>query len=166
MVYSMKDNGSFFHGGPPLEEKETLQLQEDFQVGIAPENNLLPLDYLAFLQIHDGFCKYTDTGLILSTELLESYNTLQRILLEKDPLFSEKGVEVNPRSLIPFYESFGLQAYQCFWGDWYAEQEMGNVYYSSAEQTLSKVGKKDDWVENLVFPTFLDWLAFYLEAVE
>lgn len=168
LVYSLKENQGFYHGYPPLQEKKILDLERKFEALVLPLNYLLPEDYLAFLEIHDGFSKYTDTGLIKSEELEGYYLNFQKFL-EKDGILEEmvgkKEKEVNPRSLIPFYESFGLHSYQCFWGEWYPEQEMGNVYYSGIENNLSDIENKEEWLDNMAFPTFLDWIVFYLESV-
>jgi hypothetical protein len=71
----------------------------------------------------------------------------------------------HPKSLIPFYESFGQPFFQCFWGDWYPDQEMGNVYYSNATKKILVSNKKDDCLETMAFETFTDWLVFYLEKL-
>lgn len=160
MVYSLKNNAGFFHGKPPMTEANRIRLQEDFP------NIILPADYQAFLQIHDGFSKYSDTGITPSYQMLNSFNQFQKYLDESDPLVTASGSTVNPKSLIPFYESFGLRCYQCFWSDWYPEEEMGNVYYSGIEKSMCDPQGKGSWQEKLTFPTFLDWLAFYLEGIE
>jgi hypothetical protein len=42
----------------------------------------------------------------------------------------------------------------------------GNVYYSMAEGKISNVHDRNNWNQNLAFPSFLDWLIFYLEGIE
>lgn len=165
LVYHLKKEQGFYHGRPPLSEEETLQLHDGFKEYVPSLNYTLPPDYLSFLEIHDGFSKYTDTGVILSGKVQSFYRQFQEFLKEQGPLIDSKGEEVNPFSLIPFYESFGLHCYQCFWGDWYPEQEMGNVYYSGIEGSLSDISDQEALVENMAFPTFMDWLIFYLENV-
>ena len=76
-----------------------------------------------------------------------------------------KGELINPHSLIPFYESFGMPFYQCFYKDWYPETEMGNIYYSGNTNTISDVKNKDPSSEAMAFSTFSDWLIFYLETI-
>jgi hypothetical protein len=78
---------------------------------------------------------------------------------------TSKGAPVNPKSVIPFYESFGIPFYQCFWGEWYPQQEMGNVYFSHTTKTISDVGGTDSSAESMAFQTFVEWLMFYLERV-
>ena len=41
---------------------------------------------------------------------------------------------------------------------------MGNVYLSGIDYTLSDVSDKKAWAENLAFPTFSEWLAYYLRG--
>jgi hypothetical protein len=159
MVYSVKDNGGFFRGNPPIQESQLRSFQKYFS------ESAFPLDYLAFLQVHDGFCKTTDcTGVIASGDVAEVYEKLQNFIQKQDPIVTDKGVEVNPKKLIPFYESFGMPFFQCFWAEWYPEQEMGNVYYSGVDKTISDVSRIGS--ETMAFATFIDWLMFYLERIE
>lgn len=161
LVYSLVDNSGFFHGEPSATEEEIIHLQKDFA------NYILPVDYLAFLQIHNGFAKLTDTGITPSTRMKESYLAFQEMLQEKeDPILTTAGASVNPASLIPFYESFGMPFFQCFWGDWYPDQEMGNVYYSLLGRKISTCKEKEESTETLAFQTFTDWLMFYLEKID
>lgn len=160
MVYSLKDNGGFYRGALPADERAIAMLQKAF------DKYLLPADYLAFLRLHDGFWKTTDsTGIIFSKNVPMKYEEFQEMLAKLPVLTTTIGEVINPTSLIPFYESFGMPYYQCFWGDWYPEQEMGNVYYSSETKTISNI-KSGDPAETMAFPTFVDWLAFYLERID
>jgi hypothetical protein len=160
MVYAQKGDGGFFHGSPPCSEEGLIELRKEFP------GFIFPADYQPFLQIHDGFSKYTDTGLIKTPSLLGTYQAFQIFLSVQDPLLSSKNEPIDPKGLIPFYESFGLHCYQCFNLEWYPEQEMGNVYYSGIEHTISDIRNRNLWTENLAFPTFLDWLLFYLKGVD
>lgn len=161
IVYSLSNNRGFFHGDTPILDTHLAVLQDLFP------DHILPVDYLAFLKIHDGFSKATDcTGIIRSTDMLDRYKNFQSLLASKGPIpKSGGGAVVNPKTLIPFYESFGMPFYQCFWGEWYPEQEMGNVYYSAETNTISEI-RKGLGSETLSFANFLDWLKFYLEQVE
>ena len=47
---------------------------------------------------------------------------------------------------------------------WYPGSEMGNVYLSGIDYTISDYRDRKEWADRLAFPTFLDWLAFYLEG--
>lgn len=160
MVYSIKENGGFYRGGLPADEKSLTALKAYFS------KYLLPQDYLSFLGIHDGFWKTTDcTGMTLTKNIPVKFEKFQEMLAKEPVLTTSKGEVVNPSSLIPFYESFGMPYYQCFWGDWYPEQEMGNVYYSGETKTISDTKSDDPATETLAFPTFIDWLTFYLERI-
>jgi len=160
MIYSFSDNGGFFHGNAPVTENEIIALQKDFP------DYILPLDYTAFLQIHNGFAKLTDTGMMKAAELKQSYYNFQEMIEQQEPIVTSQGVSVNPHSLIPFYKSFGMPFFQCFWAEWYPENEMGNVYYSGLTKTISDCSKPDCDVETMAFKTFTDWLLFYLEKIE
>jgi len=159
MIYALKNGSGFFHGCVPMNEEEKIQLQERFSDVILPE------DYLAFMEVHNGFSKSTDSG-VVSTRILPSVLERFQALIEGErPLTTTLDKPVNPNSLIPFYESFGLPFFQCFWKDWYPKNEMGNVYYSGSTNTIHDPNAKSS-DEILVFPTFLDWLFFYLESIE
>lgn len=160
LVYSLSNDSGFFRGFPPATEEDLEQTRSLFQ------DALLPADYAAFLKVHNGFGKYTDTGVTRTSQLLSNYKKFQDHLALKEPLTASKGELMDVTKLIPFYESFGLHCYQCFWSEWYPEQEMGNVYYSGIEHSLADHKQKGSWSEKLAFPTFLDWLVFYLESVE
>lgn len=161
LVYSLAEDSGFFHGESAASEAEIINLQKEFP------NYILPADYLAFLQIHNGFAKLTDTGMTPSTNMKESYQAFQKLLQEgEEPITTLKGASVNPKSLIPFYESFGMPFFQCFWGEWYPDQEMGNVYYSALARIIAPCEKKDESAETLAFQTFTDWLMFYLEKID
>ncbi|NGX62037.1 MAG: hypothetical protein K940chlam9_01530 [Chlamydiae bacterium] len=158
MVYMLEDDVGFFQGGPPASDETVALVQKQFQ------SFTLPPDYLAFLQIHDGFSKYTDTGLIKTKNLVRTYQHLQHILSE-DLLVRPDGEILNPSSLIPFYESFGLHCYQCFHTGWHPGDEIGNVYFTEYEMTISNYLDEEKLEENLAFTTFLSWLVFYLEDI-
>ena len=160
MVYSIKDDSGFYRGALPAEEQQLAAMQQQFPEAI------LPADYKAFLQIHDGFWKTTDsTGITRSAHMRAAYESFQELLAEDEAPKLSNSLIFNPRSLIPFYESFGMPFFQCFWADWYPEEEMGNVYYSGLAKTISMPKGKGSSPENMAFPTFLDWLMFYLERI-
>ena len=164
LVYSLKGNSGFYRGGLPASEDDIINLEKQFPEYILPE------DYIAFLRIHDGFWKTTDcTGIQKASHMLQTYQSFQEMLQQEDPITlndNDNVVPLDPRALIPFYESFGMPFYQCFWGEWYPEHEMGNVYYSGEIKRITIKSRSDLAPENMAFPTFLDWLMFYLERVE
>lgn len=160
LVYSLKGNSGFYSGSPPISEEGVAQLQREFSEYIFPD------DYLAFLKIHDGFSKTTDcTGIIKSSNMYKTYEKFQEMLAQES-LTTSQGAAVNPKTLIPFYESFGMPFFQCFWAEWYPENEMGNVYYSGTTKTISDVKTGDPSSESMAFPVFSDWLMFYLEQIK
>jgi hypothetical protein len=164
MVYSLKDNGGFFRGRLPASETSLRELS------IAFPDVIFPSDYLSFFRIHSGFSKATDcTGIAPAWMLWKFYCDFQEMLAKEPSITTERGIPVNPTTLIPFYESFGMPFFQCFWIEWYPGEGMGNVYYSGITQTISDIQSKDSLGENsgerMAFPTFLDWLMFYMERV-
>lgn len=163
LVYSLKGDAGFFRGALPADDHALQELQQAF-----PEV-IFPIDYIAYLQIHNGFCKTTDcTGLISSIKMPECYRTFQEHVQAEGMLTTTKGKLVDPKNVIPFYESFGMPFFQCFWAEWYPEQEMGNVYYSGMSRTISEpVDERGNrGSETMAFPTFTDWLIFYMERIE
>jgi hypothetical protein len=154
LVYSMKD-GSFFRGNPPANEETIDELKTQF--------NILPKDFIAFLKIHDGFSKNLDSGIIPAEKLKEVSDHFYENIFNSGKVIKCGKKIVDPSSLIPFYTSFLNEDFQCFYADWFQENEMGNVFYSEAESSISDYHNDLSWVENLSFPTFLDWLLFYIE---
>jgi len=160
MVYSIADNGGFYRGGFPATDMNVQTMKTSFP------NILLPEDYTSFLQIHDGWWKTTDcTGLIGSDQIADTYGQFQNRFIDLLPITTTEGIPVDPKKLIPFYKSFGMPFYQCFWAEWYPENEMGNVYYSSDSNCISGPCNREAAAEMMSFPTFSEWLAFYLERV-
>jgi hypothetical protein len=159
LVYSLKDDGGFFRGGPPAQEEQLYDLQKLFPEVILPE------DYVAFLTIHNGFSKATDTGLISTDQFEERYRVYEALFAPDEIPTTTCGKPVNPHSLIPFYESFGMPYYQCFWTDWWPESEMGNVYLNGISKQISSVECAHPDTDQMAFKTFSDWLFFYLETI-
>lgn len=154
LIYALKKKEGFFHGSPGASGKELASLQELFP------RVILPADYLAFLEIHDGFCKSTDTGVIGTQQIRDTLNRFRELFSEQNLPMTSKGEAIDPNRLIPFYKSFGMPFYQCFYQDWYPENEMGNVYFSASTYRISSKEAGE-----MSFDTFLDWLIFYLEKV-
>jgi hypothetical protein len=158
-VYSLSGNSGFFRGEAAATDKQINELKKAFP------DYTLPPDYLAVLQIHNGLAKGEDTGICKSTQMKRNYLAFQELLQKQErPVVSGKTI-INPKTLIPFYESFGMPFFQCFWAEWYPDQEMGNVYYSGLNNTISDCTKADD-IETMAFETFIDWLLFYLEKID
>lgn len=155
MVYSLEDNSSFFRGKPPCTEADLAELKNE--LGVSP-----PRDYLAFKKIHDGFGKLSEMGLLEIGELADARRRVIELLLTANHSLRSGSTIIDPSSLIPFYEAFGLASYQCFFTDWYPGSEMGNVYLSGIDYTISDLKANSD---NLAFNTFLEWLAYYLQGM-
>lgn len=162
LVYSLKGNIGFYRGRSPVDEVQIPHIQKLFS------DYMLPSDYLAFLRVHNGFSKSSDcTGVCNSNDLLRLYEFFQDFIQQGDnTVMTTSGTPINPKSLIPFYESFGMPFFQCFWAEWYPDNEMGNVYYSGMTNTISDIKAVAPGIETMAFATFLDWLMFYLEQVE
>jgi hypothetical protein len=161
MVYSLSEGKGFFRGFSCASESQILGLKQSFP------NVIFPADYFAFMQIHDGFCKTTDnTGIVPLENLKCVYLELQSLIASHEGVLQSGDKIVDPSVLFPFYKSFGMPFFQCFWPEWYPEEEMGNVYYSGTANTISDIALKSTSAENMAFPTFTDWLMFYLETIE
>ncbi len=161
LVYCLKDDGGFFRGSPGATEDQILELKKAF-----PEF-ILPSGYLDFLKIHNGFSKTTDTtGLIPTYRMRGNYQEFLRMIEERDFIIRDSHDQaVDPKGLIPFYESFGMPYFQCFWNDWHPNQEIGSVYFSFLSERLPDVNTHVSQPESQIFVSFCDWLAFYLEKV-
>lgn len=157
MVYSLKDNQSFFRGLPPCSESQLDELRSRVEM-------VLPHDYLSFLKVHNGFGKLSDLGLMKIESVLKAKERIidQFLWAERSLMMGNQAID--PNTLIPFYESSGLGSYQCFYTEWYPGSEMGNVYLSSIDSTISDYTDRKGWTDQLAFPSFLDWLAYYLEG--
>lgn len=157
MVYSLKENRSFFRGLPPCQKEDLEDLK-------AVLNLTLPRDYLSFLEIHDGFGKLSELGLLKAKQVISVREKLIDAVLSNERPLMQGGRVVDPSLLIPFFTSFGTESYQCFFADWYPGNEMGNVYLSGIDYTVSECSDRKEWSDQLAFPTFLDWMAFYMEG--
>jgi hypothetical protein len=161
MIYSRKNGGGFFRGALPATEEDLNRLKVEFS------GFFFPKDYLAFLEIHNGFSKATDvTGITPIKQMKELYLELQEMLIERDISLKFKGKPVEPKALIPFYESFGMPFFQCFLADWRPLNQIGNVYFSANTLEISDLDKGAKGEESLAFQTFFDWLVFYLDQIE
>lgn len=158
LVYSLADNSTFFRGYPPARDNDLQELKVEVEVS-------LPHDYLSFMRIHNGFGKLSEMGLLEVGEIAHARRRVMDLLIQTDKRVKSGDVDVDPGALIPFYESLGLASFQCFYTDWYPGSEMGNVYLSGIDYILSDVSDKKAWTENLAFPTFSEWLAYYLQGM-
>lgn len=154
MVYSIENNRGFFRGRPPLQDVEIRKIAGDL-------NDVMPSDYLHFFSIHNGFSKNDDFGIFLLENIKNHMEWFQKNLLENHKSVFCANRPIDPKMLIPFYESKDLmQTYQCFYLDWLFGKEVGNVFYQ--EQKISDFHNPRLWEENLSYPTFFHWLIDYL----
>ena len=151
MVYSLRGDRSFFRGRLPASEGEVDELIQELPL-------CLPNDYLSFLRIHNGFGKLSEWGVLAIQEVQDKKRELEAMLLQLDRF------AVDPSSLIPFYESPLGASWQCFYADWYPGSEMGNVYLSGIDYTISDYTDRKEWADQFAFPTFLEWLVTFLEG--
>ncbi len=158
LVYSLKDNSSFFRGCVPafLPDLEEIKMSLGFS---------LPRDYLSFTKIHNGFGRRSEMGLLKLDELGEAKRRLTDLIVKSDRILKGGSISIDPGALCPFYEVYGMSSFQCFYADWYPASEMGNVYFSGIDYTVSDTSLEKNWGENLAFPTFLEWLIEYLEGM-
>jgi hypothetical protein len=145
---------AFFIGGPPLVDAEIDNFKGNF-------NFPFPVDYLQFFRVHNGFSKGGDTGIF---PLKDLFDEAKKVQSRKLTLMCGSEM-VDPQELFPFYRSFGLDKYQCFYKGWYVDGEVGNVLCALSEGTISDFRMRNKGEETLAFSTFLDWLIFYLEDV-
>lgn len=158
LVYSLQENQSFFCALPPATDKDLSELR--FDVGIP-----LPRDYLSFLKVHNGLGRRGEFGLLPLEEIVHARKKVVEIASNPQRIIRTRGQIIDPSSLIPFFEIPGLNSFQCFFSDWCPGNEMGNVYLSGIDYIISDTSDRNEWTENLAFPTFLDWLMQYLEGV-
>lgn len=158
-IYSLKDDYTFYRAKPSIDEAALKELTTSLK-------GSLPKDYLNFLKIHDGFSKDGDLGLIHSSDIVRETKLLQSKIQSLPAPVLFEGKVIEPELLIPFYKSFGLDVYQCFVKNWYPEKEMGNTLFSLSEGYLSDYNDPISQARNLSFPTFSDWLVFYMEVID
>ncbi len=159
LVYSLRDNSSFFRGFLPAEEESLLDLKIEMDFSF-------PSDWIAFAQIHNGFGKLSEMGVLRFEEIPFARRKVMDMILTASRPVRSGHLVVDAAALIPFFELPGLNSFQCFYADWYPGFEMGNVYFSGIDYTVSETNQTDATEENGAFSTFLEWLALYLEGME
>lgn len=159
LVYSLRDNGSFFRGFLPADEGSLrdLKIEMDFP---------FPGDWMAFAQIHNGFGKLSDTGVLRFEEIPAARRKVMDMILSSSRAVRSGSLVVDAAALVPFFEVSGFNSFQCFYADWYPGFEMGNVYFSGIDDTVSDTSSPEFAEESGAFSTFLEWLALYLEGME
>ncbi len=157
MIYSVEGDVTFFRGLMPATDDSIVQVKKELELD-------LPLDYWNFSKIHNGFGRLSELGMMPIEALPKTRSRFVRMILDSETPLRMGAEKVDAYSLFPFYEEFGLDCYQCFNGQWYPESEMGNVHFSGIDYTVSDTLERREWAENLAFPTFVEWLAAFLEG--
>jgi hypothetical protein len=158
LVYSLEDHSCFFRGQLPASREVIDSVLEQLDVN-------LPKDYVSFLKIHNGFGKLSEMGLLKIEEMEDAKRRVEDLIMRSERKVRSGIHVIDPKALYPFYEALGLSSFQCFYTDWYPQDEMGNVYLSGIDYTVSDVSDKRSWQENLAFTTFSQWLSFYLQGM-
>jgi hypothetical protein len=158
LVYSLADNSSFFRGLSPADDEDIEWMKKRLGVD-------LPIDYWSFLQIHNGFGRLAEIGLMPVDELEETKIRLTNTIQNSDVPLRWKDSWIDPAVLFPFFEEYGVGSFQCFNAEWYPGSEMGNVYFSGIDYTLSDISDRKAWGEQLAYPTFIEWLTDFLEGM-
>lgn len=159
LVYSFMDNSCFFRGLAPASDFQIDELKEELDFAF-------PSDWIAFTKIHNGFGKLSELDVLNIEEIPMVRRKVMEMLIKAPQAIKSGEKVIDPSSLIPFFEASGLSSFQCFYADWYPGNEMGNVYFSGIDSTVSDVARREAWGDNGAFPTFLEWLASYLEGME
>lgn len=157
LVYSMQNDATFFRGQPPLDDEKISGVNNLF-------DDILPEDFLKFLKIHSGFAKNSDTGILEAENIFEITKYLRELIKSQNKTIRSASDIIDPKDLIFFYQSYNTMDFQCFLTSWYPVSQMGNVYFSFMDSTVSDY--KNSSSENLSFASFLDWLMFYLEIMD
>jgi len=159
LIYSFMDNSCFFRGLAPATDAQIEELKSEVDCPF-------PVDWLSFTKIHNGFGKLSELNLLKVEEIGSAKRKVMEMILKAHEAVRSGDVVVDPGSLIPFFEASGLSSFQCFYADWYPGNEMGNVYFSGIDYTVSDPSRREAWGENGAFPTFVEWLASYLDGME
>jgi len=159
LVYSTIEDSTFFRGKPPIDSFKIAQINRRF-------NEILPQDFLKFLQIHNGFARNSDSGIILAENIYQVTKDVQDLIDEQKKVVTCLNQIIDPKDLIFFYRSYQKMDFQCFYTRWHLFSQIGNVFYSFSDNKISNYHDKETLAENLAFPYFLDWLIFYLEIMD
>lgn len=159
LVYSFRDNSCFFRGFVPALDKDLTALGREMHFPF-------PKDWNAFMKIHNGFGKLLEPGILPIENIESAKNSVDEMIINADTPIQLGSSLVNPNALMPFYETFGLNSFQCFFLDWYPEGEMGNVYFSGIDYTVSDITRRKEWSECGAFVNFSEWLVSFLEGMD
>lgn len=157
LVYSMEDEENFYRGFPSVNKEEMRGLKQALQ-------QLLPEDYVCFMKIHNGFAKNGDYGLIPAQNIKQEMLSLHNKIHNSGRKITFQGKPLDPECLIPFYKSIGDCVFQCFHRRWYPDVEMGNILFSLRDEGDFDYTSYINQENKGIFPSFLDWLMFYMET--
>ena len=157
LVYSMRDKENFYRGYPSAVKEEIKGLREAL-------DQILPEDYVCFMKIHNGFAKNGDYGLIPVQNVKREKLSLHNKMLTAGRKVLFQGKPLDPESLIPFHKSIGDCTFQCFHKGWYPDREMGNILFSLRDEGKFDYTPYMNQENKGIFPSFLDWLRFYMEC--
>ena len=115
------------------------------------------------MKIHNGFGKLLDTGILSIDEVEKKRVHILQMAMRNTIHSAEK--RVDPEILFPFYEVSGLNSFHCFLAGWFPEGEMGTVYFSGIDYTISDTGVRRSR-ETGATARFGDWLISFLEGTE
>lgn len=155
-LYSLKDDSTFFCGSLPAKTSEIVEL----------EGKLLfpfPASWKSFMKIHNGFGKLLDSGILSLNKLEDAKAKILKIAMQH-PIHSGQFC-LDADLLFPFYEISGLNAFHCFLAEWFPEGEIGTVYFSGIDYTISDTSIRK-FREAGAYPRFGDWLVSFLEGAE
>lgn len=159
LVYSMDDEEHFYYGFPSATKEEMHGLKKAIEV-------ILPEDYVCFMKIHNGFSKNGDYGLIPVQNIKREKNSLYSKIVNSGQKILFHGKSLDPEVLIPFYKACGEGVFQCFHKGWYPDREMGNILFSLREEGGFDYTPYMNQENRGIFPSFLDWLMFYMETLD
>jgi len=150
-------SGELYWGAPPATMPQIARVGEVIDCDFPP-------DFCAFYQIHNGFFKEGESGILPLQKLRQAHNVLSVHItqLEKEMLF--RGEKVNPMALVPFYEKRDGKIYQCFFKPWKVEGQMGNVQCALDEGYLADPQGSKSEMRDPAFETFTGWLNDYVES--
>lgn len=141
-----------FIGGAPHNDEAISAFKDEYQFPF-------PEDFLQFFRVHNGFTKGLDTGVFPIESLADEAEKVRSLAHN----ITSPSEIIKADGLFPFYRSFNLEVYQCFYSYWYVDGQVGNVLCSLKEGTISNFRTRNKGKDYLAFPSFLDWLIFYLE---
>lgn len=154
LVYQVSGSGHFFRGKPGATPEGIAILQKEFA------EYLLPMEYISFLQIHDGFANERDIGIFGSRDISLACIDFQEVLQKACEKTSHA---IHPKSLVPFYQSSDASCVQCFWNAWQLDPKQESAHYTGNADTTGLFSVLGNGVETMPSHSFLEWMVLYLQ---